>query len=133
LGSFGADGRHLGPPERILVYHGGTGRTIFLGMLRITTIFVFGASCLVVAPAFGASEFPVYIAPAGEFFNVPTCSGRSAHILTRNECSHHRRCSPLTFYIVYCSAVCELYPSGSSSIYTTVSRTSSTLCSQSTP
>ncbi|KAN0069692.1 hypothetical protein V8E54_011998 [Elaphomyces granulatus] len=53
-----------GPPERILVYHGGTGKTIFLGMLRITAIFVFGASCLVVAPAFGASEFPVYIAPA---------------------------------------------------------------------
>ncbi|KAL1965885.1 hypothetical protein VTN77DRAFT_5018 [Rasamsonia byssochlamydoides] len=53
-----------GPPERILIYHGGTGKTIFLGMLRVTTIFVFGVSCLVVAPAFGAAEFPWYIAPA---------------------------------------------------------------------
>ncbi|KAJ9296093.1 hypothetical protein DTO271G3_5668 [Paecilomyces variotii] len=53
-----------GPPERILIYHGGTGKTIFLGMLRITTIFIFGVSCLVVAPAFFASDFPWYIAPA---------------------------------------------------------------------
>ncbi|PTU24074.1 hypothetical protein P175DRAFT_0469704 [Aspergillus ochraceoroseus IBT 24754] len=53
-----------GPPERILIYHGGTGRTIFLGMLRITTIFLFGVSCLVVAPAFMSSDFPSYLAPA---------------------------------------------------------------------
>ncbi|KNG83041.1 hypothetical protein ANOM_008148 [Aspergillus nomiae NRRL 13137] len=53
-----------GPPERILIYHGGTGKTIFLGMLRITTIFLFGVSVLVVAPAFAADEFPWYLAPA---------------------------------------------------------------------
>ncbi|KAL5342812.1 hypothetical protein BJX70DRAFT_270971 [Aspergillus crustosus] len=53
-----------GPPEKILIYHGGTGRTMFLGMLRITTIFLFGVSCLVVAPAFMSSEFPSYVAPA---------------------------------------------------------------------
>lgn len=53
-----------GPPERILIYHGGTGKTIFLGMLRITTIFLFGVSILVVAPAFAADEFPWYLAPA---------------------------------------------------------------------
>ncbi|KAL4782476.1 hypothetical protein BJX76DRAFT_290663 [Aspergillus varians] len=53
-----------GPPEKILIYHGGTGRTMFLGMLRITTIFVFGVSCLVVAPAFMSSEFPSYLGPA---------------------------------------------------------------------
>ncbi|KAL4946711.1 hypothetical protein BDV06DRAFT_54804 [Aspergillus oleicola] len=53
-----------GPPERILIYHGGTGRTLFLGVLRITTIFVFGASCLVVAPAFMSDEFPSYLGPA---------------------------------------------------------------------
>ncbi|ODM23784.1 hypothetical protein SI65_01373 [Aspergillus cristatus] len=53
-----------GPPERILIYHGGTGRTIFLGMLRVTTIFLFGASCLLVAPAFAADGYPWYIAPA---------------------------------------------------------------------
>ncbi|KAF7597238.1 hypothetical protein BBP40_008080 [Aspergillus hancockii] len=53
-----------GPPERILIYHGGTGKTIFLGMVRITTIFLFGVSCLVVAPAFASDEFPWYLAPA---------------------------------------------------------------------
>ncbi|EYE99711.1 uncharacterized protein EURHEDRAFT_444938 [Aspergillus ruber CBS 135680] len=53
-----------GPPERILIYHGGTGRTLFLGMLRLTTIFLFGASCLLVAPAFAADEYPWYLAPA---------------------------------------------------------------------
>ncbi|KAL2836565.1 hypothetical protein BJY01DRAFT_221846 [Aspergillus pseudoustus] len=53
-----------GPPERILIYHGGTGRTIFLGVLRITTIFLFGVTCLVVAPAFMSSDFPSYIGPA---------------------------------------------------------------------
>ncbi|KAL4885573.1 hypothetical protein BJY04DRAFT_179995 [Aspergillus karnatakaensis] len=53
-----------GPPEKILIYHGGTGRTMFLGMLRITTIFVFGVSCVLVAPAFMSSEFPSYLGPA---------------------------------------------------------------------
>jgi hypothetical protein len=54
----------IGPPERILIYHGGTGKVIFLGMLRITTIFLFGVSCLVVAPAFFSDDYPWYIAPA---------------------------------------------------------------------
>ncbi|KAL3485622.1 hypothetical protein BJX62DRAFT_229389 [Aspergillus germanicus] len=53
-----------GPPEKILIYHGGTGRTIFLGMLRITTIFLFGVTCLVVAPAFMSADFPSYVGPA---------------------------------------------------------------------
>ncbi|KAL4804290.1 hypothetical protein BDV18DRAFT_29431 [Aspergillus unguis] len=53
-----------GPPERILIYDGGSGRTIFLGVLRITTIFLFGVSCLVVAPAFMSAEFPSYLGPA---------------------------------------------------------------------
>ena len=55
-----------GPPERILIYHGGTGPTLFLGMLRLTTIFLFGVSCLVVAPAFAAADYPWYLAPAGK-------------------------------------------------------------------
>ncbi|KAI9930997.1 hypothetical protein AWENTII_004215 [Aspergillus wentii] len=53
-----------GPPERILIYHGGTGNTMFLGMLRLTTIFLFGVSVLIVAPAFASDEHPWYIAPA---------------------------------------------------------------------
>ncbi|KAK2766667.1 hypothetical protein FQN54_005979 [Arachnomyces sp. PD_36] len=52
------------PPHRILIYHGGTGRTVFIGVMRITTIFVFGVSCLVVAPAFFAADYPWYTAPA---------------------------------------------------------------------
>jgi hypothetical protein len=57
-----------------LIYHGGTGKTIFLGMVRITTIFLFGVSCLVVAPAFASDEFPWYLAPAGK---VDCLSGKS--------------------------------------------------------
>lgn len=64
--SIGAVLKSTGPPERILIYHGGTGRTLFLGVLRITTIFLFGVSCLVVAPAFMSSEFPSYLGPASK-------------------------------------------------------------------
>lgn len=39
---------------------------MFLGMLRLTSIFLFGVSCLVVAPAFAAAEYPWYLAPAGK-------------------------------------------------------------------
>ncbi|KAE8355629.1 hypothetical protein BDV28DRAFT_30701 [Aspergillus coremiiformis] len=53
-----------GPPERILIYHGGTGKVVFLGTLRITTMFLFGVSVMVVAPAFASDEFPWYLAPA---------------------------------------------------------------------
>jgi len=37
-------------PERLLVYHAGTGRAVFLGCLKVTTIFIFSFFCLVVAP-----------------------------------------------------------------------------------
>ncbi|PYH93557.1 hypothetical protein BO71DRAFT_327481 [Aspergillus ellipticus CBS 707.79] len=53
-----------GPPEKILIYHGGMGKTVILGALKITTVFVVGASCLLVAPAFAANDFPWYLAPA---------------------------------------------------------------------
>lgn len=66
LNRHGAKSKLIGPPERILIYHGGTGKVIFLGMLRITTIFLFGVSCLVVAPAFFSDDYPWYIAPAGK-------------------------------------------------------------------
>ncbi|KAH8693858.1 hypothetical protein BGW36DRAFT_361690 [Talaromyces proteolyticus] len=50
-------------PEKLLIYHGGTGRGVFLGMLRGATIFVCGVSTLIIAPAFFADEFPAYLAP----------------------------------------------------------------------
>ncbi|KAJ5996337.1 hypothetical protein N7499_007347 [Penicillium canescens] len=52
-----------GPPERILVYYGGTGRAIFLGTLRITTVLLFGAACLIVAPACAVADYPWYSVP----------------------------------------------------------------------
>lgn len=53
-----------------MIYNGGTGRIMFLGVLRITTIFVFGVSVLIVAPAFFADEFPSYLAPASMYLSV---------------------------------------------------------------
>lgn len=38
-------------PTRLLVYHAGTGRTVFIGCLKVTTIFLFGFFSLIVAPA----------------------------------------------------------------------------------
>ncbi|CAG8228272.1 unnamed protein product [Penicillium salamii] len=52
-----------GPPERILVYYGGTGRAIFLGTLRITTVLLFGAACLIVAPECSVADYPWYSVP----------------------------------------------------------------------
>ncbi|KAJ5362574.1 hypothetical protein N7541_003418 [Penicillium brevicompactum] len=52
-----------GPPERILVYYGGTGRAIFLGTLRISTVLLFGAACLIVAPECAVADYPWYSVP----------------------------------------------------------------------
>ncbi|KAJ5622289.1 hypothetical protein N7528_005521 [Penicillium herquei] len=52
-----------GPPERILVYYGGTGRAMFLGMLRVTTILLFGAACLIVAPSCYTDDAAWYTTP----------------------------------------------------------------------
>jgi hypothetical protein len=50
------------------VYHAGTGRTVFLGCLKVTTIFIFSFFCLVIAPAhFYAEEEPKWVAGAGVF------------------------------------------------------------------
>jgi hypothetical protein len=38
-------------PESILIYHAGTGRTVFLGILKVSTIFVCAYYCLAEAPA----------------------------------------------------------------------------------
>ncbi|RKF62269.1 hypothetical protein OnM2_034055 [Erysiphe neolycopersici] len=37
-------------PSQILIYHAGTGRTVFLGCLKLTTIFICGFFTLVVVP-----------------------------------------------------------------------------------
>ena len=64
-------------PERLLIYNAGTGRTVFIGCLKITTIFVFGFFCLVVAPAhYYAPDEPAWIAGVGVYplFNLPSIS-----------------------------------------------------------
>ncbi|EEH46968.2 uncharacterized protein PADG_03066 [Paracoccidioides brasiliensis Pb18] len=51
--------------EKVLIYHAGSGKIAFIGVMRITTILIFSVSCLVVAPAFYYSEdLPWYIVPA---------------------------------------------------------------------
>ncbi|KAM5472863.1 hypothetical protein MauCBS54593_002576 [Microsporum audouinii] len=55
---------HRLKPKQIVIYHAGTGKIAFIGLMRVTTILVFVVSCAVVAPAFYAAEFPWYIAPA---------------------------------------------------------------------
>lgn len=54
-------------PERLLVYHAGTGRTVFIGCLKVTTIFVFSFFGLVVAPTHFYSEVeePLWVPAAG--------------------------------------------------------------------
>jgi hypothetical protein len=49
-----------------MVYYGGTGRTVFLGMLRLTTIFLFGSACVIAAPACYADEEKKWLAPLGK-------------------------------------------------------------------
>ncbi|KAM3064925.1 hypothetical protein ACMFMG_011247 [Clarireedia jacksonii] len=53
-------------PTRLLIYHSGTGRTVFLGCLKVTTIFIFAFFTLVVAPAhfYAEEEQPKWVAPA---------------------------------------------------------------------
>ncbi|PGH14090.1 hypothetical protein AJ80_06095 [Polytolypa hystricis UAMH7299] len=51
--------------QQVVIYHAGTGKIAFIGMMRLTTILIFAVSCTVVGPAYYASEeFPWYIAPA---------------------------------------------------------------------
>lgn len=53
------------PPERILIYHSGTGRTLFIGLLRVTTILILGVSTAIIAPTLRGDGQPWYIIPAG--------------------------------------------------------------------
>lgn len=49
-----------------MVYYGGTGRAVFLGMLRLTTIFLFGGACVIAAPACYADEEKKWLTPLGK-------------------------------------------------------------------
>ncbi|KAM3515435.1 hypothetical protein MY11210_000997 [Beauveria gryllotalpidicola] len=46
-------------PERLLIYHAGTGRTTFLAMLKVTTLFIGAFFCFVAVPSYIAADKPV--------------------------------------------------------------------------
>jgi len=53
-------------PERLLVYHAGTGRTVFLGSLKVTTIFIATFFCAVLGPTyFYAEDQPPWVSVVG--------------------------------------------------------------------
>ncbi|MCJ1230090.1 hypothetical protein MMC12_006761 [Toensbergia leucococca] len=55
----------LAYPETLLIYHSGTGRAVFIGCFKLTTIFLFTWSCFLLAPPFfNASEEPNWVAVA---------------------------------------------------------------------
>ena len=59
----------LAIPERLLIFHAGTGRTVFVGALKVTTIFLFSATLLFIAPVlYNDSEQPSWVAPTGKSF-----------------------------------------------------------------
>jgi hypothetical protein len=55
-------------PGRLIVYHAGTGRSVFLGCLRVTTIFMFSFFSLVVAPTYWYAEGDQKWVAAGSMF-----------------------------------------------------------------
>lgn len=54
-------------PKQVVIYHAGSGKVAFIGMMRLTTILIFVVSCTVVAPAFYAAEYPDFVAPASQY------------------------------------------------------------------
>lgn len=48
-------------PERLIIYHGGTGRTTFMAMLKITTLFLGAFFCGIVAPSYVKAEKPEWV------------------------------------------------------------------------
>ncbi|CAL3970340.1 unnamed protein product [Diplocarpon coronariae] len=51
-------------PERLIIYHAGTGRTVFLGCLKVTTIFICAFFCAVMAPTHFCADEPKWVAAA---------------------------------------------------------------------
>lgn len=50
------------------MYHAGTPRIVFVGFLKVTTIFLFTANVLLVAPTFyNDPNQPAWVAPAGQY------------------------------------------------------------------
>ena len=59
----------LAVAERLLIFHAGTGRTVFVGALKVTTIFLFSATLFFIAPVlYNDTKQPGWVAPVGESF-----------------------------------------------------------------
>ncbi|KAK2676476.1 hypothetical protein RAB80_008662 [Fusarium oxysporum f. sp. vasinfectum] len=52
------DGKEFELPEKLIIYHAGTGRITFMAMLKITTLFLGAFFCCVVAPSYIKAEKP---------------------------------------------------------------------------
>ncbi|OAQ98116.1 hypothetical protein LLEC1_08203, partial [Akanthomyces lecanii] len=46
-------------PERLLIYHAGTGRTTFLAMLKVTTLFIGAFFCCIAVPSYIQADKPI--------------------------------------------------------------------------
>ena len=56
----------IGVPERLLIFHAGTPRIVFVAFLKVTTIFLFTANVMLNARSFYYDpEHPAWVAPAG--------------------------------------------------------------------
>ncbi|PYH47366.1 uncharacterized protein BP01DRAFT_214101 [Aspergillus saccharolyticus JOP 1030-1] len=53
-----------GPPELILIYNGGASKAMFLAVLKITGILLYGATIAFVVPELYSGEYPEWYLPA---------------------------------------------------------------------
>ncbi|KAK4128658.1 hypothetical protein N657DRAFT_32704 [Parathielavia appendiculata] len=60
-------------PERLIIYHAGTGKTTFLACLKLTTLFVFGFFDMIMTPAYIAAGEP-FLKTAGGMTPSPSLS-----------------------------------------------------------
>ena len=91
-------------PERLLIFHAGTGRTVFVGALKVTTIFLFSATLLFIAPAlYNDPEQPSWVVPIGKsFWSGIMCS-------TELPSSRRRQCCPIDICDVLCLSLRGLH------------------------
>lgn len=56
-----ADGAsaHAEISKRVIIYHGGTGRTTFLAMLKLTSLLIGAFTCLIAVPRYIKADKPM--------------------------------------------------------------------------
>ncbi|KAF4991621.1 hypothetical protein FGRMN_7740 [Fusarium graminum] len=58
-------------PEKLIIYHGGTGRITFMAMLKITTLFLGAFFCFIVTPSYVKADKPEWVTASGKFTQHP--------------------------------------------------------------